>query len=309
MTGVVRRVVLGVAGSVVFIMSAYLVGVHAICPSQRAPTMQELAADFVFDATEIASSPRVAILIPGVLNSISIFEGARALRERGFALAFYRFPGMDGRPLDRRVEVLSVAQEVSAFAAHHADKQIYLVGFSLGGQIALEAAALMRERVRRVAVLAGSAGFPETLAVGWRATRWIATRAWSLGTLDFPALWREFYKVLLFGETAVADPAVSARGDQIIAARRGRIVTPTAALACAHMADIAWRKAVSPRRVFTPVGFFHGEHDVVSTVAEARAYSDTFPRKSFEVLRGQGHLIFLTAPRLFDDVADFFSDN
>jgi pimeloyl-ACP methyl ester carboxylesterase len=307
MTRWLRRLFILFLGLAVLVSATAGGAFYASCPGRRAPTSEDLNRDFIFDAREIAEKSRIAILIPGALNSISIFDGAKALREQGFAIVLYRFPGMDGRPVDRDVEIASVARQIGDLAARYGDKAIYLVGFSLGGQIALEAAAMLQGRVSKVVVLSGAAGFPTTFAVGFYALGWVGHRAWSLGTLDFGRVWKEFYKVLLFGPAGATDATLSGRADRIIASRRDKIVTPTPALACAHMADLVWRRSVMPDRLAgIPVGFFHGEHDVVLPLESAHNYASGFRNGSFDVLQGQGHLIFVTAPDLFDRVAAFF---
>ncbi len=282
---------------------------YAECPSNGSSAVAKEAAkaNFVFDTADFAAKSRVIIFIPGALNSIDIFASARSLETQGFALVFYRFPGMDGRRMDTVVDINEIAQQVLDFTTAAPDKNYYLVGFSIGGQVAIEAAARGKDRIKKVAVLAGSLGFPDTFGVGLRAMSWVARGAWTRSTLDFGSIWKDYYKVLLFGEAGAYDPELSKRADAIVATRKSKIVTPTRALVCSHMRDITFRSAVTPSRISdTPILFVHGRSDVVSPYARVGQYSTEFKSAEIKVLENQGHQIFLTEDGLFNQVGAFF---
>jgi len=282
---------------------------YANCPDARPLGSGSHSDNFVFDRIELADSAKLLILVPGALNSIDGFASARTLSSRGFATAFYRFPGMDGRPLDQVVSIADIAQEVVDFTSRFPAKEVSIVGFSIGGQVALEAAARSKGRIKKVVVLGGSTGFPSTFGAGFRALGWVASRAWAMATIDFAAVWKDFYKVLLFGEAGVTDPELSRRSDEIIAARRAKIVTPTRALVCSHMRDITFRAAVDSTDVGdTPILFVHGRWDIVSPVEGVAAYARQFKASRFVILERQGHQIFLTERALFERVGEFLSD-
>ena len=280
----------------------------ADCPRSSQPDSIAATSSFSFDPGDIATKSKIIVFVPGALNSIDIFSATKPLGEQGFALVYYRFPGMDGRPLDSIVSISGIADEVIAFRNRYPDKEFHVVGFSIGGQVALEAASRPDSRIGKVAVLGGTVGFPDTFGVGIRALRWVLASAWTRSTTDLAAVWRDFYKVLLFGEPGVSDPVLAKRADEIVAARRNRIVTPTRALVCSHMRDITFRTAVSPDRVATtPVLFLHGRLDVVSPSGRVAHYASGFKRARFEALEHQGHQIFLTEPALFTKVGQFLA--
>jgi pimeloyl-ACP methyl ester carboxylesterase len=202
-----------------------------------------------------------------------------------------------------------VAQEIAGFSRRLPDKKVYAVGFSIGGQIVLEAAAMSAGKIEKVVVLSGIVGFPDTFGAGFRAISWVLSRAWSTVTTDFALIWKDFYKVLLFGEAGVTDAGLSQRSKEIIKARRDKIVTPTPSLVCSHMRDATFRAAVNPARVGdTSVLFFHGQLDIVSPVDRVSEYARQFRTARVESLEWQGHQIFLTEPTLFERIGDFFSN-
>lgn len=282
---------------------------YANCPDVPLPESGSHSGNFVFDRIELTNSAKLIVLIPGALNSIDMFSAARTLSSRGFAMVFYRFSGMDGRPLDQVVSIAEIAQEVVDFSLRFPGKEISIVGFSIGGQVALEAAARSKGRINKVVVLGGSVGFPNTFGTGFRTIGWVARRAWAMGTIDLALVWKEFYKVLLFGEAGVTDPELSRRSSEIIASRREKIVTPTRALVCSHMRDITFRAAVDPARVGDiPILFVHGRWDIVSPVDGVAAYARQFKVSRVEILERQGHQIFLTEQALFERVGEFLSN-
>jgi pimeloyl-ACP methyl ester carboxylesterase len=274
-----------------------------LCPSSA--ETQDRASSVLYDAAEIASHRRLAILIPGSLNSVDIYAGANRWRSVGYALAYYRFPGMDGRALDGTVEIRAAAADIIRFSREFPDKEIYLVGYSTGAQIALQVASELPDRVRKVAAISSAVGFPETIWVSFRVGIDLARRALHLRTLDISRIWLDYYRVLLFGRERFELPAPTHQAAEIIASRRQRIVTPTSRLICAHFGGLALGTGVSGPVKGVEVRFFHGSEDPVVPVRAVRNFAAKLSESSIEVLDGHGHIPMLTAPDLFERVRRF----
>ena len=164
----------------------------------------------------------------------------------------------------------------------------------------------VRGRIGKAVTLSGSVGFPSTFVTGFRAVSWVVRRAWAVGTIDLASVWKDFYKVLLFGEAGVTDLELSRRSGEIIAARRDKIVVPTRALVCSHMRDMAFRATVDPATVGdTAILFVHGRWDIVSPADGVIAYARQFRASRVVILERQGHQIFLTDQALFDRIGAF----
>ena len=261
----------------------------------------------VYDPEDLAASERIVVALPGVLNSVSIFDRAEAWRAEGVGLARYRYPGMDGLAVDHRVTVESAIAQIRALLERYPDKPVGLLGYSAGGQIALEAAAALADRRPRVVVMSSAAGFPETVLTGLRAARHVVVIAVRKGTLDLGEIWLDFYPVLLFGEAVADDPALRARAQAIFEAERDRIVAPSRALIQAQAGDLTWRRLkVGPALRDAPVLILHGRQDPVAPVEAARDLAARLPKARLVELEGHGHLIVLTSDEAFELARRFF---
>lgn len=259
-----------------------------------------------YDPEDVAEAERIVIALPGVLNSISIFDKALAWRADGLAIVRYRYPGMDGLELDHRVTVDGVIAQIRELLERYPDKPIALLGYSAGGQLALEAAAALAYRHPRLVVMSGATGFPQTVLTGLRAARYVIVIGVSEGTVDLEKIWKKFYPVLLFGAEGAGDPAMQARIEAIYGEERDSIVTPTLEMMQAQSGDLTWRRLdVDEALRDTPVLILHGQEDPVIPVETARRLAERLPRSRLVELEGQGHLIVLTSDEAFDLARDF----
>lgn len=290
------------AGALSAVLLAGLLAACASLPSRPPDGMSSLD----YDPEDVAEAERIVIALPGVLNSVSIFEKALAWRADGMAVARYRYPGMDGLDLDHRVTVAGVIAQIRALVDRYPDKPIALLGVSAGGQLALETAAALADRHPRVVVMSGSPGFPETVLTGLRAARYVVVIGVSEGTVDLGKIWKKYYPVLLFGAEGAEDPAMRERIEAISAEQRDRIVTPSYAMMQAQAGDLTWRRLdVGEALAGTPVLILHGREDPVIPVEAARRLAERLPQARLVELEGQGHLIFLTSEEAFDLARDF----
>lgn len=254
-----------------------------------------------------APTRRLVLFMPGVLNSVEIFSPTEAWRADGDGLVLHRLPGMDGLALDHRIEVDAAADRLAAAAASFPDAEIGLVGYSAGAPIVLAAAERLRARAPRVVLINATLGFPQTTLAPLRSAADVLRIAVRERTFDADAVWRAYYPVLLFGRDGGADPARADDIERIRADRRAEITTPSVALLSAHAGDIAWRRVrPTPALEGVEILFLHGEDDPVVSPRSAEAYAARAPDAHFVGFEGQGHLLFLTEPRLWDVARAFF---
>ena len=261
----------------------------------------------VYDAGAIDRAEKVAIFIPGALSSIQVFAGSRAWREAGYARAFYRYPGLDGLPVDHRLDPKTAAREVAAFANTLGDKQVVLVGYSTGALIALEAAPQI-DPVHRVRIAAMSpavehAGGARTIL---RGAGDVVRAVAATRSLSKRKVWPRFWAGLLFGPEALADPEPS---DELKTAvvEGAKVNTPLdTKIALAHVLALpGWRLPDDLDLTGIPVAFFIGLNDPVFSTRQTTDFSRKIGGVPILGYPGQGHLLFFTRPDVFADMLDF----
>ena len=263
-------------------------------------------SNLLYDPEELARAQTIAIMVPGALSRISMFEAADCWRARGYGLVHYRFPGLDGRPVSPALSINAAAAEVVAFAAQYPDKPIRLLGFSTGGPIVLTAGALLSGDVRIAAMACAveRGGGTETAC---RCTYDIARAALRARSLRLQSVWYEYYRALLFGRAVSGDAKLTAQSRAIIDTRRDKIVLPEGGKPRAHMRDLRrWRLPDTLKFAPGQVKFFWGTEDTVFSHAQQLELAAKVGGASVQSYPGHGHLLFATCPDVFDDIYDFF---
>jgi pimeloyl-ACP methyl ester carboxylesterase len=262
--------------------------------------------NLIFDAGELDAARALAVMVPGALSRISVFEAAEVWRARGYGLAHYRFPGLDGRAIAPALNIAEAAAEIVALAARYPGKPVRLVGFSTGGAIVLNAAHALRGDVR-VALLSSAVaggGGVETFAKGLRDMLGSAVRARSL---DRRKIWLAYYKVLLYGRAVLDDPVLDARAAEVIAARHDRIVWPDEGKPQAHTRDLRrWKVPSVCVQTGSGVRLFWGMADPVFSLAQQRGLARRIGAAGLTGYPGQGHLLFASHPPVFQDIYAHF---
>ncbi|MGD9294767.1 MAG: alpha/beta hydrolase, partial [Roseobacter sp.] len=217
----------------------------------------------LYHAAEIDAARCLAVLIPGAFSRISIFERAEAWRGRGYALVYYRLPGLDGRPLSPPLDLEAAAGEIVALARRYPDKPLRFLGYSTGGPIALIAAAQVSGDVK-VALMSTAVERGGGLATAVRTVADLAVAVRDTRSVRLATVWFSYYRVLLFGRAVRHDASLADRAKAIIEARRNRIVLPTAGLRRAHTRALRrWRKPAGLRFPSDQVHLFWGREDCV----------------------------------------------
>lgn len=289
-------------------MRCFLLLVFLMCAACSAPKTPFRGSEspLVYDAGEVTRANRVAILIPGALASVDIFAPARRWRGSGYAIVTYRFPGMDGLPLDHRLGIEDAAARIAEFTERYPGKKYRLLGYSTGGPVAIAAASRIEGDVK-VAAMSSAVERAGGTATAVRSTIDVLAAAARSGSVNLEVIWLEYYKTLLFGRVGLKDPELQARARDIVAEERTRIVIPEGDLLKSHSEDLRrWRLPPSPRLSADRLRFFIGQQDPVFSDAQTEAFARAFGAPGIARYPGQGHLLFLTWPEVFDDVLEFF---
>jgi pimeloyl-[acyl-carrier protein] methyl ester esterase len=207
-------------------------------------------------------------------------------------------PGYGAAPVCEPYTLEALADAVALTAP----RRCHVVGWSLGGEVALAWARRASHQVRRLALIATTpcfAGRP-----GWRCAL-------------APAVLREFGRLLAADRagTVARFIAVQARGD----ARARRVASVlqqfsawgatdgvlAAGLAVLRDADL--RREL--RRVAQPALVLHGARDRIVPPAAGRQLAAALPNARFRLLRACAHAPFLSQPgRVARELQEFFGE-
>jgi pimeloyl-ACP methyl ester carboxylesterase len=261
----------------------------------------------IYDRAEVARSDTIAIFVPGALASVRIFAAADGWRRQGYALVWYRLPGMDGMPLDRELSIEGAADRIAGFVRDHPGKRIRLVGYSTGGAVVIAAAARLADRDLKAAAISPAvsrAGGIATLAHGVFDVAAAALRA---PALTRRAVWSEYFRTLLFGRPGLRDPKLKARAEEILSAVRRQIVIPDRRIARSHARDLRrWRPKTQVEDASRRLRFYVGLDDPVFATWQTLALARAAGGARIVGYPHQGHLLLLTEPGVFGDILRFF---
>lgn len=261
-----------------------------------------------FDAETVSRSNKIAVLIPGALAPIDIFSPANVWADEGYALVYYRFPGLDGLPLDHKLGIENAASKIAAFANKYPGKSIRILGYSTGGPIAILAAEEIEGDVK-VAAMSSAVERAGGTQTTFRATVDIIGAAARVKSLKRNIIWLEYYRTLLFGRKGLRDPALNARADRHVAEEKDDIILPEGELPAAHSDDLrSWTLRDAPRLSANRLRFFIGLEDPVFSTLQTRRFASLFGAPQIVEYPDQGHLLFLTQPQVFEDVFAFFEE-
>ncbi|WP_299966323.1 alpha/beta hydrolase [uncultured Roseobacter sp.] len=261
----------------------------------------------IYDPAEVERAAKLVILIPGALARLEIFAPVQHWRARGYALVSCPFPGLDGRPVTPGLRIDAAAACIAEFAERHPGKPYRLLGYSTGGPIAISAAERMGDADVRVAAMSSAVERAGGIATARRTTADLLAAAARVRSVRRRTVWLEYYKTLLFGRRVRRDSALDARATALVAARMEEMVYPDRDLLAAHTEDLRrWRLPSGPRLAEDRLQFFVGAEDPVFSSPQTAALAARFGAPRRHSYAGQGHLLFLTAPRVFEDILAYF---
>lgn len=261
-----------------------------------------------FDKQKVESSKKIAVFVPGALSPIEMFSAVRTWEKRGYALAFYRFPGMNGMALDHQLNIEDASGRIAEFANLYPSKSIYLVGYSTGGPIAIRAAGKIERHVKVAAISSAvehGGGVRTTLNAAYDFTSaFIRSKSFDRSEIAV-----EYFRTLLFGRKGLSDPSTYARSSRIVERVREHIYVPPKGMVAAHTTDLRrWKIPSAASLNGENLKFFIGLDDPIFRPRQIYSFAQEFEGAKVHEYPGHGHLLYFTHPAVFEDVLSFFEE-
>ncbi|WP_375687354.1 alpha/beta fold hydrolase [Pseudooceanicola sp. LIPI14-2-Ac024] len=273
------------------------------------PTAQDAdVMPIVHDGKAHPGMKRAVVVIPGAMASVGMYEPVLDWNVGDGSVMAYRFPGLDGLKLDHRLDI-SRAGELIAEAMDRLEvKEVYLIGFSTGGPVAIEAARHLQSQQVSVALVSSAGPFPSGINASIDGFFDVLTALIRAHGSSMEDAWLENYRTLLYGRKHFGDRKEAEHSKELAEQQRGNLLTPGPRMTMAHTADLmTWtlpRK--DPALAHARIAFFHGEEDTVFPLAETQRFAARIGAEGIKVYPGQGHILFVTAPTLWDDIRRYF---
>ena len=240
---------------------------------------------------------RAVALLPGLGSGSRLFGTLPRRFARGGvrALTYDPVGVTPSSPLEGAFRFEDAADDVFAVADAAGIESLDLIGTSLGGKVALVAAARHPERVRRVVLLASAAVVHERAK---RVYRFFEAVAGGLPADRFADAVVPF----LFGRTFIEErPAVVddiARATRPDDARRALMVAQARALQ--DFDGVPWARAVG-----APTLCLAGAEDTLTDVEDVEQTAKVLPRGTFRSFARAGHSLLLEDASVFEAVTGF----
>lgn len=272
------------------------------------PAARQGADDpIIYNRAAMETSDKIAIFVPGALSSAQVFAGSVIWEEAGYARAFYRYPGMDGLPIDHHVDPPTMARRVAALANAYPGRDVVLVGYSTGALVALEAVPqITKARSLKVVAMSPAVEFGGGLPTALRGARDILRAVMTAGSLRQEDVWKSFWAGLLFGPQALQEPRMEDEVATKVAEGEQIIVDLDLRIALAHMLPLPlWQLPQDLDVGDVPIAFFVGLNDPVMATWQVQDFAGKVGDVTIYGYADQGHLLFFTRPRVFADMLDF----
>ena len=271
-------------------------------PPQRADVQP-----MVHDGNAEKGVKRAIVLVPGALASIELFAPVMSWDVPDSTVIAYRFPGVDGLALNHRIDIVDSGAMIARALNALEVEEVYLIGYSTGGPIALEAARRLKTDKVQIALVASASDTPAASLASLRGAVDVVRAMFRAQEPGLDETWVENYRTLLYGRRHFSEAELAEQSRQLAALQRGQITTPPNKMTMAHTADLMTWRLDDPASVADfRIGFFHGGEDSVFPERMNRRYAKRLQAEAFHVYEGQGHLLFVTEPHLFDDIRAFF---
>lgn len=269
------------------------------------PQHPDASDPLLFDGDTLARADTVVIGIPGALTSITVLSPLQQLIAPDRAVGYYRLPGFNGRPSAEWVDIDRAAQRIASVVNVHKLKRIDLVGHSTGAVIALQAAKRIRaanpSTLVHVHAISTALPAPQPVLAGVRGAAGTVAAAVRTRSLDPRTVWLEYYRRLAYGPNAKTDPKVAQAADALVAANDARITLPTKGLGRRHTRDLRrWRNPDPGALRGATLDFYHGAVDPVFPPRATARFVNSLPDATLTLIEGNGHLLLLTYPQVWD---------
>ena len=177
-----------------------------------------------------------------------------------------------------------------------------VVGWSLGGQVAIAWARKAADQVERIALIATSPCFSRREDWPHAVTAELLQEFGCALVADGPGTLRRFYSL-----EALGDESTRKAAERLRACLKHRGAPSAAALEGGLRILLATDQRLELTAIPQPVLVLHGERDRVAPVAAARELARALPNAELVVIPGAAHLPFVTAmPEVRAHLVRFF---
>ncbi len=242
---------------------------------------------------ELGEGPPL-VLLHGWAMSHVVFAEQAELLSRSFRLLIPDLPGHGGSDPVDPCSLVSIARILADWLEKLDIKQVNLLGWSLGGQVALQLSADFPDLVQRLVLLSST-------------PRFCVSENWSAGLPpgELRMLRRGIQKKYLATMGNFFD--LQFKGEELAAERRREIIQfavrpvglPDPAVALSTL-GILGQEDLRPllHSIDRQTLVIHGENDEIIPHAAGQYLSQTLPNARFVSLPGIGHAPFLSCPEL-----------
>jgi len=239
--------------------------------------------DVTLHYDRVGSGPVVVLLHAWTANRGFWARQVEALRDRWTIVAVdLRGHGASSAPRDRGYTVRAMADDVELLLNALGAPRVALVGWSMGGILAIDLARRLGERVNALGLVATTPGGPGSGDDQARAAAVTAAMA-----SDFRGFVRDFAATFFkAGREAPLYPWVASQLEQ---------TPPHVAEECFAAFRAADVRADLPA-LRVPTAVVHGRHDALIPLAAARELAQRIPEARLTVLDGSGHAPLLEQP-------------
>ncbi len=243
-------------------------------------------------------SPDVVLLHGWGLNAAIWADLAARLAPR-FRVRALDLPGYGTCPACRPYTLRGLAGAV----ARRAPRRCHVVGWSLGGQVALAWARRAPRQVGRLALISTTPSFVQRADWPCAVAPQVLEEFARALAADHPGTLRRFLALQARGDE---------RGRQVVAALKRRLLEPGAPPAPVLEQGLKILLTVDLRaelaEVTQPALVLHGERDRLTPVAAGRYLAQALPAARFVPLTGCAHAPFLSQPERVTEALQEFLD-
>ncbi len=233
------------------------------------------------------------VLLHGWSMSHAVFRELAELLSDEFRLLIPDLPGHAGSAMLTPCDLNRFAAQVSAWLEHVTTEPVFLLGWSLGGQVALRLSALHPDLVRRLILISTT-------------PRFCATNTWTAGLPEGElrvlkrGLQRRYLATMgeFFDRQFIGESLSEARRREILqfAVRPVGLPEPQAALTTL---DILAYEDLRPDlpQVKHPALVIHGEADQIIPLGAGEYLAENLPDGQLYAMPGIGHAPFISQPQ------------
>lgn len=268
----------------------------------------ESASPILYEDADLGRANAVVIGIPGALTSIKVLTPIERFRTPRRTVAYYRLPGYDEHPGSAPFSIPLAARQIAQFVESGAFDQVYFVGHSTGAAIAMEAAKRLRvsrpETEIQIAGISTALPAPQPVLSGIRSVGGTIAAAVRARSLHPRTVWIEQYRRVSYGPDASHHAEVIAKANALVRERGEQIQLPKRGLGIKHFSAIlGWQNARPERLEGVDIAFWHGGVDPVFRARAVDRFAKRLPQAEVKVLNHHGHVILLTYPEIWDEMA------